>query len=206
MSSSRTLNTTKILIFSFSCSHISGLSSSNQKWCRAQAAQSAHQHYLTGQIVHHSSQYHCGVVDCWDRKSKIQTVTVSTDEVTKIWFFCCFQIERVCVFYCVLYMTLYGEQGHMGGRWCHRSVKHSKDTMWWIIIIYYIIMLFSAQSGPERRQKHGLKAWLCIFLHSRVPAELLHGSVLGEAAVVHRSVTEAPGEGHQKPRPLQSPQ
>lgn len=38
------------------------------------------------------------------------------------------------------------------------------------------------------------------------PAELLHGGVLGEAAVVHGSVTEATGEGHQKPRPLQSPQ
>lgn len=42
-------------------------------------------------------------------------------KVTKIYFFC-FQIERVCVLRCdgfivVLYVTLYGEQGHMGGRW-----------------------------------------------------------------------------------------
>lgn len=50
-----------------------GLSSSNQKRRRAQAAQSAHQHYLTGQIVHHSPQYHRGVVDCWDWKGKGQS-------------------------------------------------------------------------------------------------------------------------------------
>lgn len=54
-----------------------GLPSSNQKRRRAQAAQPAHQHYLTGQIVHHSPQYHCGVVDRWDRKGKDQNVTVS---------------------------------------------------------------------------------------------------------------------------------
>ena len=54
-----------------------GLSSSNQKWRGAQAAQPAHQHYLTGQIVHHSPQYHCGVVDRRDRKGKAQSITVS---------------------------------------------------------------------------------------------------------------------------------
>lgn len=36
-----------------------------------------------------------------------------------------------------------------------------------------VLMLLSAQSGPERGQKRGFKAWLCIVLHygvhSRVP-------------------------------------
>lgn len=50
-----------------------GLSSSNQKRCRAQAAQPPNQHYLTGQIVHHSPQYHRGVVDRWDRKGRSQS-------------------------------------------------------------------------------------------------------------------------------------
>lgn len=50
-----------------------GLSSSNQKRRRAQAAQPAHQHYLTGQIVHHSPQYHCGVVDRRDWKGRFLT-------------------------------------------------------------------------------------------------------------------------------------
>lgn len=53
-----------------------GLPSSNQKWCRAQTAQSTHQHYLTGQTVHHSSQHHCGVLDCWDWKGKNQNITI----------------------------------------------------------------------------------------------------------------------------------
>lgn len=47
-----------------------GLPSSNQKRRWAQATQSAHQHYLTGQIVHHSPKHHSGVVDGWDWKGK----------------------------------------------------------------------------------------------------------------------------------------
>lgn len=41
-------------------------------------------------------------------------------------------------------------------------------------------------------------------LTDAVPTELLAGRVPGEAAVVHDAATEATGEGHQEPGPLQS--
>lgn len=39
-----------------------------------------------------------------------------------------------------------------------------------------------------------------------VCSELLHGGVLGEAAVIHSVVAETTSKRHQKPGPLQSPQ
>lgn len=47
------------------CSLLSlpGISSSNQKRCRAKATEPAHQHYLTGQVVDDCAQHHCGIVD-----------------------------------------------------------------------------------------------------------------------------------------------
>lgn len=74
-----------------------GLSSSNQKRRRAQAAQSAHQHYLTGQIVHHSPQHHCGVVDCWDWKGKDQSVIVCRIKLLNL--FCASKLD-IFVFWC----------------------------------------------------------------------------------------------------------
>lgn len=67
-----------------------------------------------------------------------------------------------------------------------------------------------AQCGLELCLHEGCKVPLCTLSHhclySSVSTELLHGGVLGEAAVVHSAVTETTGERHQKPRPLQSTQ
>lgn len=61
-------------------------------------------------------------------------------------------------------------------------------------------------AGKKWDLKYQFALYYIICIHSCVSTELLHGSVLGEAAVVHSVVTETTRKRHQKPGPLQSTQ